>query len=148
MDWGNALIRYAQRKMRENVNKAKNEFVNKYKDELSKGRVEDESLSPYRESQARRRSKKGLQTGNKDLMFSKTLVNSIKEVDRKEGYDFIEITIGFTGRAHRRDDQGDSLDNDRLANYLARQQRSGKPILRLSKQQKNDIELKYGVTIS
>lgn len=133
---------------RRNVEKAVQDVVEAYKKSLDEGKIEGGSLSPYGPSQRSRRRKRGLQTFKKDLQYSSTLVKSIKEVDRVQGDDFFQITIGFTGRAHRRDDQRDSFDNDTLATYLSRQQRGGKPLLRLEKQVKERIEKKWGVTIT
>ena len=148
MDWKNEIRGKVLNMAVKAAMRARDEVIKTFKEELSSGRVGESNLPSYRPTQKWRREKKGLQTGTKDLQFSKTLVNSLKQLEMTIVGSTIEIKIGFVGQAYRRFDQNDSFSNDQLADYLSRQQvGDGLPLLRLSDMQKNRIENKYKVGI-
>ncbi len=146
MDFLEAIRNEGRQKMLDNLEGAKKDVIEAYKKGLKEGKAGEDTLSGYGRSQRYRRSKKGLQTARKDLQYSGTLLGSLKEVSRTQGDDFVEIELGFTGSAYRREDQS-SLDNEALADHLSDQQLRGKPILKLSRQDTTRIEGKWGVKI-
>lgn len=147
MAWSDKIRRDALRELEKQVTSARDDFIATWKKGLDSGTIEDEPLSPYGRSQKYRRERSMKQTSTKDLQFSGTLANSLLELSRHKGEDYVEITLGFTGQANRRTDQQSSLTNKKLADYLALQQRGGKSILKLPASEIERIQQKWGVTI-
>lgn len=144
------------------VTACRDEYIAIIKERASKGEGGSGMFSPYSDEKwgifpthKTRRKRAGLQTAKKDLRFSGTLLNSIKEIDRERTDNSVVVTLGFTGMAHRRRDQqpqhkGEPATNDQVARWLGEQEgkRSGNnKILKLSDQDRRYLELKHNVKI-
>lgn len=144
MGWADKIRKEGMRRARSNIEAAKKEVIESLKKTYSSGKISDHEMSGYSDTHQRRREKKGLQTDRKDLHFSGTLLNSLKEVERKENGDSIEIGINFSGAAHRRKDQRSASNLD-VAGWLGEQE--GRKILKLDPEDKRRIEQTYKVSI-
>lgn len=130
---------------------AKGEVIKAITDRAKKGQGASGDYSDYQRSQRRRRDKKGLQTGYKDLHYSGTMFSSIQEVGRE--YKVIDgvaalatLEINFKGRAFRRADQkGDNASNLDIATWTG--EREDKKVLRLAPNDKKRIQSKYNIII-
>lgn len=147
MDWKDKTLKIILQASVRDVEAARDEVIKSWKETLMRsGRIGEETLSPYSRSHANRRRYAGRQVRVKDLMFSNTMRESLKEVQRDITADKVEVTVGFTGEAHRRKDQ-QNMTNVKLAERLSNQQMGGGGILKLSNMEKERIERKYNVII-
>ncbi len=146
MGWRDQIKQQVDNTMVEAVEKAARDVVAVTKKTYSTGKAGDQELSPYSRSQRSRRNRRGLQTANKDLQYSGTLLDSVKIISRNRGDGYYEVRMGVTGSAYRRSDQS-SISTQRQAEYLSEQQ--GIPnILQLSERERRNIEQAYNVEIS
>ncbi len=133
------------------IEAARDEVIDAVKKGYGEGKSGDENLSPYSKTHHRRRSKAGKSTSPKDFKWSGTMLESIKEISRHVGQDFIELTISFDGTPYRRDDQkayhkGEPSTTMEQAYLLQKQQRINK-VLALSNNDRERIQRKHNVQI-
>lgn len=158
MDWQDRIIEKWQQKARQQVELAKDDVIRTLTSMWKGGQgsegVFDSGKSlfgAYSDVHGKRRSENGLQTGKVDLNYSGTLVKSLKEKSRVDNPSRVAITIGFTGKPHRRADQKswhkhEPTTQDELVKLLEKQ--FGQEILRLTEKDRSRIQQKYGVRIS
>ncbi len=133
------------------VEAARDEVIDAVKKGYRQGKSGDENLSPYSETHHRRRSREGKSTSPKDFRWSGTMLESIKEVSRHVGQDYIEVVIGFDGTPYRRADQKpwhkrEPTTTEEQAYLLQRQQRINK-VLSLSTNDRERIQRTHNVQI-
>jgi hypothetical protein len=158
VDWQDRIIEKWQEKARRQVELAKEDVVKTLTTMWSSGQgsggVFDSGKSlfgAYSDIHGRRRSDNGLQIGKVDIKYSGTLIKSLKEKSRVDNTARVSITIGFTGKPHRRSDQKswhkrEPSTQDELVKLLEEQ--FGQEILRLTEKDRSRIEKKYGVRIT
>lgn len=145
MGWQEEVRQKVLFKARQNLQEAEKEVRSIILSYLSAGmHPSGDDYSDYSRSHGRRREKAGLQTADKDLEFSGTMLNNLKTRYNVKG-GAIQASIDFEGKAHRRDDQRDAPDNKDIAVWF--EEREGRKILSLTEQQKKDIYEKYGVEV-
>jgi len=156
-EWQAKIMEEARKLMRENVLKAKDDAIKSLEKMWASGKKHDGSLSAYSEKRKKfypthkeRREAEGLRTAPKDFKFSGTLIKSLKETKRVDLPDRFEVTLAFTGKAHRRPDQKpghkyEPLSNQDVAKFLGMQEKTN--IILLPPDEKDRIQRTYGVRI-
>ena len=104
------------------IEKARDEVIKVNKSRSQAGKRSDGAdFSPYSERHKMRRSKEGLQTSRKDLRYSETLFENLKETNRSWEGSVFTIIVSFDGQAARRADQM-SATNVEVAGWLSQQE--------------------------
>lgn len=107
------------------------------KNRVKRGKAfDDNDFSLYGKSHTKRRRDRGLQTAVKDLHFSGTMFENLRETSRSSTASTARITVSFAGQANRRDDQRGAT-NQQVAEWLSDQE--GKNIIGLSDKEKKQI---------
>jgi hypothetical protein len=108
------------------------------KSRVKRGESFDGSMftTPYSRSHKKRRQQRGLQTSVKDLHYSGTMFENLRETSRSSTASTASITVSFAGQANRRDDQRGAT-NQQVAEWLSDQE--GKSIIGLSDNEKKQI---------
>ncbi len=145
MDWKQKIMSDLRLQARRNVEEAVKEIIYVIEKRLDQGVGSKGRFSGYSRSHSRRRVYEGLQDRDKDLYFSGTMRSSIQDTKWKETPMSVEVTVGFTGQAHRRNDQKDSPTNKDIAVWF--EKREKQKVLSLAPQEKSVIEEKYKVKI-